>query len=38
LAIALRATPFDVEGAFWGDKEDRTTFDVMIEEFGTRHS
>jgi rhodanese-related sulfurtransferase len=29
-----KATPFDVEGAFWGDREERTTFDVMIEEFG----
>jgi len=28
------ATPFDVEGAFWGDRKERTTFDVMIEEFG----
>jgi len=29
-----KATPFDVEGAFWGDRKEGTTFDVMIEEFG----
>jgi len=29
-----KATPFDVDGAFWGDRKGRTTFDVMIEEFG----
>jgi rhodanese-related sulfurtransferase len=29
-----KATPFDVEGAFWGDRKEKTTFDVMIEEFG----
>jgi rhodanese-related sulfurtransferase len=36
LAVAERfnATPFDVDNAFWGDRGDRCTFDVMIEEFG----
>jgi len=29
-----KATPFDVDGALWGDRKERTTFDVMIEEFG----
>jgi rhodanese-related sulfurtransferase len=37
-AVADRfgATPFDVEGDFWGDRGDKCTFDVMIEEFGLR--
>jgi rhodanese-related sulfurtransferase len=34
VAEHTKATPFDVEGAFWGDRKERTTFDVMIEEFG----
>jgi rhodanese-related sulfurtransferase len=36
LAVAGRfdATPFDVSGAFWSDRGDKCTFDVMIEEFG----
>jgi len=29
-----RATPFDVEGSFWSDRGEKTTFDVMVEEFG----
>jgi hypothetical protein len=29
-----KATPFDVDGAFWSDRAEKTTFDVMIEEFG----
>src|SRR5262245_2431267 len=29
-----KATPFDVEGAFWGDRKEKCTFDVTIEEFG----
>jgi rhodanese-related sulfurtransferase len=35
-AVALRfnATPFDVADAFWGDRDEKCTFDVMIEEFG----
>lgn len=28
------ATPFDVEGVFWSHREDRCTFDTMLEEFG----
>ena len=27
------ATPFDVRGAFWDDRGERCTFDVMVEEF-----
>jgi rhodanese-related sulfurtransferase len=34
VAEHTKATPFDVEGAFWDDRQERTTFDVMIEEFG----
>jgi hypothetical protein len=34
VAKHTKATPFDVEGAFWGDRNERTTFDVMIKEFG----
>jgi hypothetical protein len=29
-----KATPFDVEGVFWSDRGERTTFDLMVEEFG----
>jgi rhodanese-related sulfurtransferase len=28
------AAPFDVPGEFWSDRGERTTFDVMLEEFG----
>jgi rhodanese-related sulfurtransferase len=28
------ATPFDVDGAFWGHRGDACTFDVMVAEFG----
>lgn len=28
------ATPFDVEGVFWSHREERCTFDTMLEEFG----
>jgi rhodanese-related sulfurtransferase len=34
VAKHANATPFDVDGAFWSDREEKTTFDVMIEEFG----
>ena len=36
LAVAehLKATPFDVAEVFWADREDKCTFDVMVEEFG----
>src|SRR5260370_21739337 len=30
----LAATPFDVEGVFWGHRGDTCTFDVMVEVFG----
>jgi rhodanese-related sulfurtransferase len=35
-AVAARfsATPFDVPNTFWGDRGEKCTFDVMIEEFG----
>src|SRR5262245_3547233 len=28
------AAAFDVEGAFWSDRGEHTTFDVMLDEFG----
>lgn len=28
------AAPFDVEGAFWGHRGDRCTFDALVEELG----
>ena len=34
VAEHTRATPFDVDGSFWADRGESTTFDVMIEEFG----
>ena len=34
VAEHLKATPFDVADAFWGDRGDKCTFDVMVEEFG----
>lgn len=30
----FNATPFDIEGVFWSHRDDRCTFDTMIEEFG----
>jgi hypothetical protein len=33
VAKQFQATPFDVRGAFWDDRDDQCTFDVMIEEF-----
>src|SRR6202040_964592 len=33
VAKRFQATPFDVRGAFWDDRGDGCTFDVMIEEF-----
>src|SRR6516225_190623 len=33
VAERFAATPFDVEGVFWGHRGDGCTFDVMIEEF-----
>lgn len=34
IAEHAKATPFDVDGAFWSDRGKKTTFDVMLEEFG----
>ncbi len=34
VAHRFNATPFDAEGAFWSDRGDTCTFDVMLEEFG----
>jgi rhodanese-related sulfurtransferase len=34
VAEHAKATPFDVDGAFWSDRGEKTTFDVMVEEFG----
>jgi rhodanese-related sulfurtransferase len=34
VAERFAATPFDVEGVFWGHRGDTCTFDVMVEEFG----
>src|SRR6266446_6057189 len=36
VADRFQATPFDVRGAFWDDRGDGCTFDVMIEELGLR--
>jgi rhodanese-related sulfurtransferase len=33
VAKQFQATPFDVRGAFWDDRGDKCTFDVMVEEF-----
>jgi rhodanese-related sulfurtransferase len=34
VAERFKATPFDVADAFWRDRGDKCTFDVMIEELG----
>jgi rhodanese-related sulfurtransferase len=34
VAVRFKATPFDVADAFWSDRGEKCTFDVMIEEFG----
>jgi hypothetical protein len=34
VAERFAATPFDVEGVFWGHRGNNCTFDIMIEEFG----
>ena len=34
VAIRFKATPFDVADAFWSDRGEKCTFDVMVEEFG----
>jgi len=33
VAEKFEATPFDVEEVFWSHRDDRCTFDVMIDEF-----
>ncbi|MEE9319552.1 MAG: sulfurtransferase/chromate resistance protein [Granulosicoccus sp.] len=40
MAVAehFSATPFDIEDVFWSHREDRCTFDTMIEEFALRSS
>jgi len=35
-AEVFSATPFDIEGAFWSHRQDRCTFDTMLDEFGLR--
>ena len=34
VAEHAKATPFDVDGAFWSDRGQNTTFDVMLDELG----
>jgi rhodanese-related sulfurtransferase len=34
VAEQFAATPFDVDGAFFGHRGDACTFDVMVQEFG----
>jgi rhodanese-related sulfurtransferase len=34
VADRFKATPFDVPDTFWGNRGDKCTFDVMVEEFG----
>ena len=34
VADRFNATPFDIDNAFWSDRGDKCTFDVMIEELG----
>ena len=34
VAERFKATPFDIDGAFWSDRGEKCTFDVMIEELG----
>lgn len=38
LAVAERfnGTPFDVEGVYWSHRDERCTFDTMLDEFGLR--
>lgn len=33
VAEKYRATPYDVEGVFWSHRDDRCTFDTMLDEF-----
>jgi rhodanese-related sulfurtransferase len=34
VAEEFNATPFDLDGVFWGHRGDVSTFDVMVAEFG----
>ena len=34
VAERFGAAPFDVEGAYWSHRDERCTFDVMVEELG----
>lgn len=34
VAERFKATPFDIDGVFWSHRDERCTFDTMIEEFG----
>jgi hypothetical protein len=34
VAVRFKATPFDVPDAFWSDRGEKCTFDVMVEELG----
>ena len=36
VADRYHATPFDVEGVFWSHRDDKCTFDTMLDEFGLR--
>lgn len=33
-AERFNATPFDIDGVFWSHRQERCTFDTLIEEFG----
>jgi hypothetical protein len=34
IAEQAGAAPLDIEGSFWSDRDHKTTFDVMLGEFG----
>ena len=34
VATRFKAVPFDIADAFWSDRGEKCTFDVMVEEFG----
>ena len=34
VADRFNATPFDIEGVFWSHRDERCTFDTMLDEFG----
>jgi hypothetical protein len=34
VAVRFKATPFDVADTFWSDRDEKCTFDVMVEGFG----